>query len=82
MKSVDSTNPSPPIRSDGLFIATLGVLGGTYVLLILALLAGDLVYLFTAPSSEDVSLTFDHDESDTAAESAAADENAPRTRVL
>ena len=70
MKSVDSTNPNPPNRSDGMFIATLGVVGGTYVLLILALLAGDLVYLFTAPSSEDVSLTFDHDESGSAALSA------------
>ena len=34
----DSTSPSPRIRSDGMFIATFSVLGGTYVLLIILLL--------------------------------------------
>ena len=66
MKSVYSTNPTPRIRSDGMFIATLALLGGTYVLLIVALLTGDLVYLFTTPSTEDVTLTFDQDLGDTA----------------
>ena len=66
MTSVESTNPTPRIRSDGIFIATLAVLGGTYVLLILLLLAGDLVYLFTAPSSTNVSITFEEDLNDSA----------------
>ena len=64
---MESTNPTLRIRSDGIFIATLAVLGGTYVLLILLLLAGDVVYLFTAPSSTNVTLTFEEDLGDSAA---------------
>jgi molybdate transport system permease protein len=55
----DSTSPSPRIRSDGMFIATFSVLGGTYVLLIILLLVGDLAYLLRAPGTTEAVITFD-----------------------
>ena len=62
MTSAKSTNSKSLIHSDGLFTATLAVLGGTYVLLILLLLAGDLVYLFTTPVTVEETITFDPGE--------------------
>ena len=59
MSLPDSTSPSPRIRSDGMFIATFAVLGGTYVLLIILLLAGDLAYLLRAPDTTEAVITFD-----------------------
>ena len=55
----DSTSPSPRIRSDGMFIATFSVLGGTYVLLIILLLVGDLAYLLRAPGTTEAVIAFD-----------------------
>jgi len=55
----DSTSPAPRIRSDGIFIAIFSVLGGTYVLLIILLLVGDLAYLLRAPGTTEAVITFD-----------------------
>ena len=59
MTLADSTNSTPRIRSDGIFISTLAVLGGTYVLLIIFLLVGDVAYLFNAQAKSNVLVTFD-----------------------
>ena len=59
MTLADSTNSTPRIRSDGIFISTLAVLGGTYVLLIILLLVGDVAYLFNAQAKSNIFVTFD-----------------------
>lgn len=49
------------IRTDGLFYLTLAAIGGTYVVLILMLLAADVAYLVTSRSSEQVVIDFSVD---------------------
>lgn len=54
MSEVAGTNVSPPrrVRSDGPFYVILSVIGGTYVVLILAMLAADATYMFTGRQPE------------------------------
>jgi molybdate transport system permease protein len=54
------THVSPPhrVRSDAPFYVILSVIGGTYVVLILAMLAADAAYMFTGRPSEPAAATW------------------------
>lgn len=49
------------VRTDPLFYAILGTIGGTYVVLIIAMLLADAAYIFTSDMSERVILDFSTD---------------------
>ncbi len=50
------------VRTDPLFYAILGVIGGTYVVLIITMLLADAAYIFTSDMSERVILDFSTDD--------------------
>ena len=58
MTATDAADPSVStprrVRSDTPFYVILGVIGGTYVLLILAMLAADVTYMVAGETSETV----------------------------
>lgn len=56
--SIDNTRR---VRTDPLFYAILGTIGGTYVVLIVAMLSADAAYIFTSDMSERVVLDFSTD---------------------
>ena len=49
------------VRTDPLFYAILGTIGGTYVVLIIAMLLADIAYMFTSDMTERVILDFSTD---------------------
>ncbi|MEO8497447.1 MAG: hypothetical protein ABI614_20440, partial [Planctomycetota bacterium] len=49
------------VRTDPLFYAILGTIGGTYVVLIIAMLSADVAYMFTSDMTERVILDFSTD---------------------
>jgi molybdate transport system permease protein len=60
--------PSPKNRlrksSDAPFFICLGVIGGTYVTLIVGILLADIAYIFSADQSQTVDLDFNRDDAD------------------
>jgi molybdate transport system permease protein len=57
----NSINNMRRVRTDPLFYAILGTIGGTYVLLIVAMLLADGVYMFTSDMTRRVILDFSAD---------------------
>ena len=55
-----------PTRSDIPFFLCLGLIGGTYVILIVGILLADLAYIFSADQSQSVDLDFNRDDADRA----------------
>ena len=55
-----------PARSDVPFFLCLGLIGGTYVILIVGILLADLAYIFSADQSQSVDLDFNRDDADRA----------------
>jgi molybdate transport system permease protein len=56
-----SINETRRVRSDPLFYAILGTIGGSYVILIVAMLLADAAYMFTSDMNERVILDFSTD---------------------
>lgn len=50
--------------SDAPFFICLGVIGGTYVILIVGILLADIAYIFSADQSQTVDLDFNRDDAD------------------